>query len=239
VINNTMARKYWPNEDPLGHRITFDGTQYFEIVGIVGSTRDESLNEEPYSQTYLSHVQVPQRSLSLVARSSADPLLLVPSIRGIVSAIDKDQPLFNVETMEQVLGNSVAQQRLNMLLMSIFAGVALVLAGVGIYGVMSYSVKQRTHEIGVRMALGARVGTVLKLVVGQGMALAGLGILVGLLAAFGLARLMTGLLYGVSAFDPTTFIAIPIVIAVVALMACFIPARRAAKIDPISALHCE
>ncbi|HZS45405.1 MAG TPA: ABC transporter permease [Blastocatellia bacterium] len=239
VISDLMARKYWSNEDPVGQKISFGGKQFYEIIGVVGNTRDESLDTPPYAQVYVSYLQSPQRSLSLVVRSTADPVLLVPAIRGILSSLDKDQPLFNIKTMDQILVSSIAQQRLNMLLLSIFAGVALVLAGVGIYGVMSYSVKQRTHEIGVRMALGARIQTVLKLVVGQGMKLAGLGILIGLLVAFGLTRLMAGLLYGVSASDPTTFLVIPVVLAVVALLACFIPARRAGKIDPITALRCE
>ena len=234
-----MARRYWPGQDPIGKRVNFGGPNTFEIVGIVGSTRTEGLDVEPYAEIYGLSTQVPQRTMSLVVRASGDPLALVSSIRGVLWSIDKDQPLFNVRTMDEVLSRSIAQQRLNTLLLGIFAALALILAGVGIYGVMSYSVKQRTHEIGVRMALGARARDVIWLVVLGGMALTGVGVGVGLLAAFGLTRLMTGLLFGISPSDPATFAGISALISLVGLVACYLPARRATMVDPMKALRYE
>jgi putative ABC transport system permease protein len=239
VINDLMARKYFRDEEPLGKKINFGGPDSLEIVGIVTATRTESLDAEPYSQAYQSYSQNPSRSMSLVLRGSADPLTIVPAVRAAVASIDREQPVNDVQTMEQVLSASIARQRLSMLLLAIFAMAALSLAGVGIYGVMAYAVKQRTHEIGVRMALGANTGNVTRLIVGQGMALAGAGAIVGLAVAFGLTRLMSKILFGVSAADFEIFVFIPIVIGIVALLACYIPARRATRVDPITALRCE
>jgi putative ABC transport system permease protein len=239
VISDTMASRYWPNEDPIGQRINFGGPKSYEIIGIISGVKMESLDTPAYPQAYAVYSQSPQRNMSLAIHFSGDALSLVSPIRGIVVSIDKDQPLNNVRTMEKVLVGSIAQQRLYMLLFGVFASIALLLAAVGIYGVMAYSVRQRTHEIGVRMALGARAGDVLKMVVGQGMVLAGIGIGIGLIAAFGLTHLMTSLLFGISASDPETFIAIPLLIGAVAAAACFIPARRATRIDPMKALRYE
>jgi putative ABC transport system permease protein len=239
VVSEAMVRRYWPDQNPIGKVIGFGGPNKFEIVGIVGSTKTEGLNEPPYPQIYGLYTQVPQRTMSLVVRTSGDPQSLVAPIRGLLRSIDKDQPLFNVKTMEEILSESIAGQRLNTLLLGIFAALALILAGVGIYGVMSYSVKQRTHEIGVRMALGAGAGKVVRMVVLNGMTLAGIGIIVGLGAAFALARLMTDLLFGVSPSDPATFAGISGLIGLVALLACYLPARRATKVDPMLALRYE
>jgi putative ABC transport system permease protein len=174
-----------------------------------------------------------------VARTDGDPLSLVAAVRGEVQAIDKYQPIAHIQTMEELVTRSVSQRRFNMLLMAIFAGVALLLAAVGIYGVMSYSVEQRRHEIGLRMALGARTADVLRLVVGHGMRLVGLGVAIGLAAASAMTRLISSLLFGVRATDPVTFGVIALLMTVVALLACWIPARRATKVDPMVALRHE
>jgi putative ABC transport system permease protein len=239
LVSDTMARRDWPGQDPIGKRINFGGPNAFEIIGLVGSTKTESLDADPYPQVYALHTQAPQRTMSLVVRTSGDPLSFVGSIREILLSIDKDQPLYNVRTMEEILSASVAQPRLNMLLLGVFAALALVLAGVGIYGVMSYAVKQRTHEIGVRMALGAGAGNVVRMVVLNGMTLAGIGVGIGLGAALGLTRLMANLLYAVSASDPMTFVGISGLIGLVALFACCVPALRATQVDPMTALRHE
>jgi len=179
------------------------------------------------------------QAVNLVARTSGDPAAMAGPIKEAIQRVDKDQPVTAVRTLEQVLADSLAQRRFTMLLLGLFAGVALVLASVGIYGVMSYSVAQRTHEIGVRMALGARRDDVLGMVVRQGMTLAGVGVAIGLLAAFALTRLMSSFLFGVSATDPLTFVLISLMLAGVALAACFVPARRATKVDPMVALRYE
>jgi putative ABC transport system permease protein len=177
--------------------------------------------------------------MTLAVRTSVEPLNLVNAIRQEVMALDRNVPIASVRTMEQIMATVTVQPRFNMILLGIFAAIALVLAAVGIYGVLSYSVTQRTHEIGLRLALGAQQGEVLKLVVSQGMILALLGVAIGLAASFALTRLLTGLLYGVSATDPLTFIVIALLLTMVALMACWIPARRATKVDPMIALRHE
>jgi len=243
LISETMAQRYWPGDDPIGRRIAFDGVkgqpQWREIVGIVGSTRSEGLDARPYAQLYVPFAQSPQRSMSLLLRTDGDPMGVVPGIRETLRALDKDQPISNLRTMEQVLHGTIARQRLSTLLLGIFAATALILAGVGIYGVMAYSASQRTHEIGVRMALGATRGDVLKLVIRQGMTLALSGVGIGLLAAAGLARLIGGLLFEVEPLDPVTFAAIPLLLIATALLACYVPARRATRVDPMIALRCE
>jgi putative ABC transport system permease protein len=242
VISETMARRYWPNEDPVGKRINLGNPQtapWRTIVGIVGDIRNEGLNAEPNPQMYVSFAQLPRQNLSLVVRGAGDPSSLIAGVRSAVAELDRDLPLYNVRTLTEMLSESLARERFSLLLIVIFAGLALVLAGVGIYGVLAYSVTQRTHEIGVRLALGGSRRDVMRLVVGQGMKLVGLGISAGLLAAFALTRLMTGLLYGVTATDPLTFIGVSVLLAGVALLACWIPARRAAKVDPMIALRYE
>ena len=175
----------------------------------------------------------------LVVKTDVDPAGLAATVRKAVWEVDKDQPVSNIQTMESILADSIARQRFSMLLLAIFATVALVLAGVGIYGVMSYSVAQRTHEIGIRMALGAQTGAVLKLAVGYGMKLVIAGIVIGLIAAFALTRVMSTLLFGVTATDPTTFALISLLLVCVAALASYIPARRATKVNPIIALRYE
>jgi putative ABC transport system permease protein len=242
IINETLARRYWPNEDPIGKRMAIDvrnGQPFWrEIIGVVGNVRHLGLDKGPRLEIYFPFPQFRVSFQTLVVRTD-DPLSLVAAIRNQVQTIDKDQPISNIRTMEELLGRSVSQQRFSLLLMGIFAGVALALAAVGIYGVMSYLVAQRTHEIGVRMALGAQVNDVLKLVVKQGMTLTLTGVLAGLITAIGLTRLISNLLFGVSSTDLLTYISIAALLILVALAACWIPARRATKVDPLVALRCE
>jgi len=243
IVDETMARKYWPNEDPVGKRISFQGGQqnpiWREIVGIVGHVKHKALEGESRVQYYIPHTQVQNANMNLVVRTDADPASLTGAVRGAISELDKDLPVFRVRTMEQFVTDSMAQRRFAMTLLGIFAAVALALAAVGLYGVLSYSIMQRSHEIGIRMALGAEVRDVLRLVVGQGMLLALAGVALGSVAAFLLTRLMANLLFDVKASDPLTFAAIALLLTLVALAACFVPARRATKVDPIVALRYE
>ncbi len=246
LISETMARRFWPGEDPAGKRITPSNPatagpdDWITIIGVVKDVRQFDLIADPKPQMYLSYAQAgffaPR---NLIVSTSVEPLSLADAVRRTVWEIDKDQPVSNIRTMEEVLSESIARQRFSMLLLGIFAALALVLAAVGIYGVMSYSVAQRTREIGLRMALGAQPRDVLKLVVGQGLKLVLIGVGLGLVAAFILTRVMTSLLFGVSATDPTTFITISLVLISVALLASFFPARRATKVDPMIALRYE
>ncbi|MGB9180684.1 MAG: ABC transporter permease [Pyrinomonadaceae bacterium] len=241
IVNETLARRFFNGEDPVGKRATvYPFKEPCEIVGVVGDVRHRSLDVEAGPEFYLSYLQSPQPEMSLVARTtSSDAAGLANAVQGVVLQLDKDQPVSDVKTMNQLLGESTAPRRFNMLLLGIFAFIALVLASVGIFGVMSYTVTQRTHEIGIRMALGARVADVFKLVVGQGMVLVLIGVCLGTLGAFAVTRLMSSLLFGVSATDPLTFIGVPLLLAAVAFVACLIPARRATKVDPMVALRYE
>ena len=241
IISESLARRLWPNEDPLGKRINVIGPPLVTVVGVVGDIRTGSLQYETPHQLYMPYAQIPWwDGMGLVVRTTADPLSLTASVRQQVLSVDPNLPIFNTYTLEQLLSLSVTPQRFYTVLLNLFAGLALVLAAVGIYGVMSYSVTQRTHEIGIRMALGAQKRDVLKLVVKQGLVLALLGVAIGVAAAFGLTRLMSKLLYGlVSATDPATFIIISLLLTGVALLACYLPARRAAKVDPMVALRYE
>jgi putative ABC transport system permease protein len=244
VINDTFARRFWPGEDPLGKRLKFgppaSDAPWWTIVGVVSDMRRTGLDSAVRCETFISYTQRPFIGfLSLVVRTAPDPRSMATTVRDVVWSMDRDQPVSHIGTVEQLLGGMMAQRRLNTVLFGIFAGLALVLAALGIYGVISYSVTQRTHEIGIRIALGASWSEVLKLVIGNGMKLVGAGILIGLISAAGLTRLMTTLLYGVSATDPATFVLIAVLLAGVALGACFVPARRAMKVDPMVALRYE
>jgi putative ABC transport system permease protein len=242
VINESLARDYFPDEDPIGKRILIgdDDPPPREIIGIVGDIRHDALDKEAVPEYYISYLQNPERYLYLVARMpSVEAASAGTLLRGAIKQVENGLYIPNIETMEQLRAGSIAGQRFNMLLLGVFAAVALVLAAVGIYGVMSYSVSQRTREIGVRMALGAQQKDVLRLVVGHGMLLALGGVAIGLVASFFLTRLMLSLLYGVSATDPVTFAVISLILTGVALVACFVPARRATKVDPCVALRYE
>ena len=241
IINETFAKRYFPDEDPIGKRIHItNGPQAFrEIVGIVGDVRHYSLDQESTAQMYEPYAQKPFTSMALAIRTTQDPTSLISAVRSQVLAVDRDQPVSNVKTLEQLVSESIAQPRLSMLLLTIFAVVAMVLAAVGLYGVMSYSVTQRTNEIGIRMALGARRTDVLRLVVGQGMMLAVIGVGIGLAASFVLTRFLATLLYTVSATDPLTFAGLSLTLTGVTLLASFIPALKATKVDPMIALRYE
>ena len=237
IINQAMARRYFPNEEPLGKRIGFGGGPFWcEVIGIVGDVRHYKLASEPQPEAYLSNFQDPWRYMTLVIRTPDDHNI-IGQIRKEILAVDKDQPVYNIRTMEELLSGAVAQPRFNLWLLGMLAGVALLLAVVGIYGVMSYLVVQRSQEIGVRLALGADQKQILKLVVGQGMILSLLGVAVGLVAAFALTRTISSLLYGVTATDPITFIAVSVLMLGVAVVANLIPALRATKVNPVVALH--
>jgi putative ABC transport system permease protein len=241
VINETMARTYFPDEDAIGKRIhvTQGPEKFREIVGIVGDVKQYGPAQPSTLQTYEPFLQMPFSGISLVIRTEGDPTSLTNAIRREILSIDKEQPVSRTRTLDQIISGSVAQQRFTMLLLGVFATVALVLAAVGLYGVMSYAVNQRTHEIGIRMALGANTGNVLRLVVGHGMLLALIGVGIGLVGAFALTRLMSGLVFGVSTTDPLTFVGISVLLAGVTLGACFVPARRAMRVDPMVALRYE
>jgi putative ABC transport system permease protein len=242
VVSNAFAKYYFPNEDAIGKRIIMDGDDKtpIEIIGVVDDVRRNGLDQGVEPEMYVSYVQKPDRRLNLVIRSTTeDASQLAQAARAEVKAFDPRQIIWRAQTIEQLLGTSVAPRKFNMLLLGIFAGVALVLAAVGLYGVMSYSVSWRTQEIGIRMALGAKRTDVLRMVVRQGMTMTLIGLALGLIGVFGLSRVIAGLLYGVSPTDPLTFIGVSIVLLMVALLACLIPARRATRVDPIVALRSE
>jgi putative ABC transport system permease protein len=239
LINQAFAERYWPGEDPLGRRLLIDFNQrWVTVVGIVGNVKQSGLPYEAAPHVYVSYKQMPG-SRSLLVRTTGDPLNLVGMVRSQIQAIDRDLPIYNIHTLEDLLAESVAQQRLNLLMLCVFAAVALALTMVGIYGVTSYAVAQRMHEIGIRMALGAQAGDVLRLVLWQGMKLAGFGIALGLAGALALTRWMAALLFEVKATDPLTFVGVAALLAGVALLACFVPAQLATKVDPMIALRCE
>jgi putative ABC transport system permease protein len=241
IISKSLAQAAWPGEDPIGKRMKMgiETNPWLTVVGVVGDART-LLTLKSYQIVYLSYTQSqafpPQ---DVVVRTTGDPSTLAPAIRGAVRAIDPDQPVANLQTMNQVISTANARPRFNLLVMGVFAALAFVLAAIGIYGVMAYTVAQYTREIGIRMALGAQPGDVLKLIVGQGLVLALIGIAIGVAGAFGLTRLMKSLLFEVTATDPLTFVCVSMLLLVIAVLACYLPARRATKIDPVIALRYE
>ena len=244
LINRTMADALWPNEDPLGKRIKFPGSEknpqpWRTIVGVVKDVSQYALDKKAPMQIYVPHAQFPTSFNTIVVKTDNQSVAMTNAVRNEILAVDKDQAVFNVTTLDQLMGESILLRRFFMLLLLVFALLALVLAAVGIYGVMSYVVTQRTQEIGIRMALGAQVSDVLKLIVGNGMKLALIGISLGLAGAFAVTRLLAELLFGVTATDAGTFAVVSSVLAVVVLLACYIPARRATKVDPLVALRYE
>jgi putative ABC transport system permease protein len=240
IINETMARRYWASEDPVGKRLRVEeGDPWMEIVGIVADVKHIGLDSQSRAELYVPYFKDAWPFMTIVVRSGSASAAVAGAMRSAVWAVDKDLPVPDIRTMEEQVSNSMARRRFNMVLLGIFGGVALVLAAVGIYGVMSYSVTQRTHEIGIRMALGAKHSDVLRLVVGQGMRLALIGVGIGLAAAFALTRVLASLLFAVGATDPATFVILSVLLTGVALGACLVPARRAMKVDPMVALRYE
>jgi putative ABC transport system permease protein len=253
LINEALARRYFPNKDPIGELLSVgktEGPNFAEparqIVGVVGNVRGPDLKRPAEPRVYIPDSQVPDGAtrfinrllpVSFVIRTSVDPLTLAAAVKREVLTVNRQQPIFNVRSLEQMMVDSISRQRFQMILVGTFAAVALLLAAIGIYGVISYSVSQRTGEIGIRMALGAQPLDVLKLIVSQGLILTLIGLALGLAGALALTRLMAGLLYGVSATDPLTFAAIALLLTSVALLASYIPARRAMRIDPLVALR--
>ncbi|MCI0487742.1 MAG: ADOP family duplicated permease, partial [Blastocatellia bacterium] len=241
IINEKVARRFWPDESAVGKHFRLDPkSEWTTVIGVVGDVKVGPLENDRFSlQTYYPFKRTPIPAVHIVVRSKLDPARLIPNLKASVWSLDRDLPVKGMETVEEKFAASLSRQRFNTLLLIVFACVAMLLSAVGIYGVMSYTVAQRTREIGIRMALGAQHTAVLKLIVKQGMTLALVGVAIGLLAAFALTRLMESLLFGVSATDPSTFAAIALLLIVVAMAACYVPARRATKVDPMVALRYE
>jgi putative ABC transport system permease protein len=243
IINEAMARKFWPDDDPLGRYLTFNSSTQYEIIGVVSNAKHSSLQEEAEPQACTSHQQVPSRTMDLAVRANysfdREPAALINGIRLSVSKIDPEQAIHNIGTMEQRLSQSIAPQRFVALLLSLFATLALIQALIGIYGVMSYAVTQRRQELGIRMALGARPRDVLSLVLRRGMKLTLIGIALGLMAAFASTRLLRDMLFGIKPVDPLTFAVMTLLLMCISLVACFLPARRATKVDPMNVLRSE
>jgi len=245
VINELLARNLWPGENPIGKRLRQGNAEsqaaWREVVGVVADAKLNGLVLDGPLHIYLPLAQRNSPNVGLVVRTTGHPLALASTVEQTIRGLDKDLPIRS-RSMDQILGNAVARERLTLTLLAGLALLALLLAGVGIYGVMSYAVQQRTHEIGIRVALGAQTSDVLRLVIRQGIMLASVGVVIGLATAVALAKLLTGfsaLLYGVKATDPATFALIALLLLLVALLACWIPARRATKVDPLAALRVE
>jgi putative ABC transport system permease protein len=239
IINQKLAETLWPGQDALGKHFHLMGDKQSEVVGVVGNVLHNGLGESVSLESYLAFPQNPWSYVGLAVRTHGDPGAVYGAVRGLVAQIDPELPVHDMRPMEQVVAETMASRRLTLLLVGAFAALAFVLASVGIYGVMSYAVTERVHEIGVRMALGAQRRDVLRLVVGHGMRHAAIGLLLGSVAAFFAARAMTTLLFGIRPGDPLTYIGIAVVLALAALVACYIPARRATSVDPMVALRYE
>lgn len=243
IINETMAKRTFSGENPIGQRLATSSNYgpdgWMTIVGVAGDVKHTSLEGQTVEEMYMPYQQSPWTSMYLVARTAADPASLSGAVRNEVFSLDKDQPVFNLRPMSEVISSSVAQPRFTVFLLGSFAGVALLLAALGIYGVMAYSVTQRTQEMGIRMALGATRASIFKLVIWQGIILALIGVVIGVGAAFYATRVMKSLLFGIGLTDPLTFIVVPLILVAVALLACYLPARKATKVDPVIALRYE
>ncbi|HEX8088994.1 MAG TPA: FtsX-like permease family protein, partial [Blastocatellia bacterium] len=245
IINQNMANTMWPGEDPVGRRMTVgvplpgETPEYTTVVGVVGNVKHTTLSGETGMQMYQPAFQAPARNLTFILRTAVEPMSVVESARGAIASLDPTLPISNVKTMERIIYDSVAPFRFNLYLLGLFAVVAMILTMIGVYGVMSYSVTQRTQEIGIRMALGARPSEVRALILKQGFILSSIGLAIGLAASFFLTRFMSSLLYGVSATDPITFAAVALFLAAVALAASYVPARKATRIEPLIALRYE
>jgi putative ABC transport system permease protein len=241
VVNQNMARRYFPNEDPVGRKLTviFDQPEEREIVGVIGDVLHSGLDTTARPEMFVPYSQSPTSQMTFVVKTTPDPASMLPAVKSAIREVNRNQTFSKTATMDQLVSDSLQQRRFNLFLLVSFGVLALLLAGIGVYGSINYSTRQRTHEIGLRMALGAQAGDVLRLVVGNGLTLSLIGIAIGLIASFALTRLMKGLLFGISATDPVTFIAISLLLAVIGLLASWIPARRATRVDPLVALRYE
>jgi putative ABC transport system permease protein len=240
IVNETFARRYWPNDNPIGkHIVVGRWPDPAEVIGVAADVKNKGLAQDPQPQLYLSFPQLPWGSMNLLVRSAVEPHSLVSSIRAQISAIDPDQPITKIETVDELMDTSRAQPRFILILLAIFSGLALALAVVGIYGVLAYSVAERRQELGIRLALGAGKSDILRMIVRQGLALTAIGVALGLAAAFALARVMSSLLYKIGAYDLPTFALAPLTFLAIAFLASYLPARRATQVDPIEALRNE
>jgi putative ABC transport system permease protein len=241
LVNQTLARRYWPSDDPVGRRLQFFGPKrrLATIVGVVGDVRQARPDQPPREELFLSSQRFPGQEMAFVVRTEGDPSRFGTAVTRAIRSADPDQPVFGIMPMTKVVADASAERRFSMLLLTLFAGLALLLSAIGIYGVMAYNTTQRRHEIGIRLALGAGTRDVLGLVVGQGMRLVGLGLLLGLTGAWALSRVLTSQLYGVSARDPFTYLTVALLLGSVALAASYLPARRALQVDPMSSLRTE
>jgi putative ABC transport system permease protein len=242
MVNKTMADKVWPNENPVGKRLMLDynrGKYAYEVVGVTGGIRYYGLKTDPRPEVFIPHAQNPYLPMNLVVRTASDPNRMVETIKTQVREMDPTQAVSNIRTMETLVSRSVAADRFSMWLLGLLASLALALAATGLFSLLSYLVSQRTHEIGVRMALGARQRDIFRLVLGQGALLLAAGIVIGLGASFICARLFSSLLFETSATDPLTFMITPALLSLAALLACYIPARRATRVDPLVALRTD
>jgi putative ABC transport system permease protein len=245
IVNQSMVNRYWSNQDPLGKRIKIGDANskspWFTVKGVVKDSAQSALDEGIQPEVYFALAQMAgrYRRMNLAVRTSVDPTSTVAAIQAAIREVDKDQPVYQIQTIDELMRDSVGTRRFALIILIMFATLALVLAVSGIYGVISYAVTQRTQEIGIRMALGASTKDVLRLVLGQFMRLTVVGVVLGLIGAYALTRLMTSLLFGVTATDTTTFVLVSIILSLVALVACLIPARRATRVDPLVALRYE
>ena len=240
IVNEALAKRFWQGENPIGKRLQRGKAGAWRtVVGVINDAKEYSLEKEPPIAAYYPSEQINPRNRFLLVRTTSDVLPKTPAIIKEIQALDPEMPVFDAHTMEQRLYDSLAKRRFAMLLLGIFAAIALLLAAIGIYGIIAYSVNQRTHEIGIRMALGAQPSNILKLIIGQALMLVSLGTVMGLTGAFALTRVMSGLLYGISATDGFTFVVTPLLLASIALLASYIAARRAAKVNPMVALRYE
>jgi predicted permease len=245
VIDEHMAAQLWPGQDPLGKRIRTGGfdatatTPWMTVVGVVGRVKQDSLDSDPRMAMYFVHTQAPTRAMNVVVRSGADAAGLTAAVARQIRTLDPDLPLYNVRTMADRVDESLARRRFSMLLLTLFACVALGLAAIGVYGVIAYLVSQGTREVGIRMALGATPREILLLVVRQGLTVAVVGVAAGLVGAWAVTRFMESLLFGISSRDPLTFTVIAALLGLTALLASYVPARRAARIDPMVSLRAE
>jgi len=239
LVNETFTKEFLGGNDPIGQQFKQLGAPAVSIVGVTADVMNSDFEDRRDPQIYVPYAQETWRSMSLVIRSDSEPARLTSAVRGEVSRLDKTLPVFNVKPMERVIGERMSPKRLATAMMAIFAVLALALAGVGIYAVMSYSVSQRTHEIGIRRALGAQPADILKLILSEGLILTSIGLGIGLVGAFATTRAMSQLLYGVTTKDPVTYIGISLMLGLVAMLACYVPTRKALRVDPMVALRYE